>query len=75
MSFAERAKTKPEIGYSRLEDLIDSLEGDELDGVLSMLRNLNWTITELVEEFQAEGYQFGKDQFSRWRRANNVVRR
>jgi hypothetical protein len=74
MSFAERVKTKPNT-VTTLTQLLETLKGEERDAVLSMLLNPAWTINELTAEFRAEGYRFGKDQFSIWRRANGVVRR
>jgi hypothetical protein len=75
MSFAERAKAKPK-PIKTLDEWLTTLPKDEHDAVTEMLTSPDrWTIVEMVDELRAEGHRFGKDQVSRWRKANNVVRK
>jgi hypothetical protein len=75
VSFSERAKAK-EPKRVTLDSYLESLPDAERAGALHMLKAREvWTIEDLVEAFRDEGAPIiGKNQFSKWRRANNVVR-
>jgi transposase len=75
VSFADKAKSKASVRMS-LDGWLDSLPDKEREGAEHMLKTPEaWTLEELVEAFREEGAVYGRDAFSKWRKANNVVRR
>lgn len=79
MSLSEKLKTRevPAHFTNSVDSWLATLEGDERDAALSMLRNetvLPWSLRELRWAFRDEGFRVATATLSEWRKANGVTR-